>query len=416
MPAPTLAYPAGSQPAAPKLASPPRVYQRSRHQSRRAMPRSLVHTDVSDYAWPQADRGNRLNPASASPKPWQNPHSACGTPLHTFRDFVPWRFLDAGRNTAWVASTSRRPKTCTRAVVRTPATHFPCASGTDIRIPLYTSFIPSHALCIRSYNRAAERDFHTRGRDETNAHPCGHPVAWRVCHRSRAGEFVGRYATESSGQCRDQRAGQLAGQHGVQCCCARGGALSIRRIAERQSDGVRLRVRSSRRPHLSVSGSRGYSGDNGTSRQHRHQRANRHVQRHVGRCWCWRRCLIERGLPGRDTVNGRQRRRRRSLRRHRPMLAAFSYSAAASSKSGARPDTKHARIIAMLRKPAGATVAAIMAATDWQQHSVRGFLAGVVRKKLGLNLVSDQTDKGRVYRIKDGRPSPASADRAQQAA
>ena len=91
-------------------------------------------------------------------------------------------------------------------------------------------------------------------------------------------------------------------------------------------------------------------------------------------------------------------------------------SAAASSKSGARPDTKHARIIAMLRKPAGATIAAIMAVTDWQQHSVRGFLAGVVREKLGLNLVSDQTDKGRIYRIKEGKASSAAADRAQQAA
>jgi hypothetical protein len=67
-------------------------------------------------------------------------------------------------------------------------------------------------------------------------------------------------------------------------------------------------------------------------------------------------------------------------------------------------------------RPAGTTVTAIMAATDWQQHSVRGFLAGVVRKKLGLNLVSDQTDKGRVYRIKDGKASAAAADRAQQAA
>ena len=88
----------------------------------------------------------------------------------------------------------------------------------------------------------------------------------------------------------------------------------------------------------------------------------------------------------------------------------------ASSKSAARPATKHARIIAMLRTPAGATIAAIMAATDWQQHSVRGFLAGVVRRKLGLNLVSEQTDKGRVYRIKDSKASSATLDQAKQAA
>jgi hypothetical protein len=47
---------------------------------------------------------------------------------------------------------------------------------------------------------------------------------------------------------------------------------------------------------------------------------------------------------------------------------------------------------------------------------VRGFLAGIVRKKLGLNLVSEQTDKGRVYRIRDGKASPAAAGRAKQAA
>ena len=88
----------------------------------------------------------------------------------------------------------------------------------------------------------------------------------------------------------------------------------------------------------------------------------------------------------------------------------------APSRSTAGPNTKHARVIAMLRKPAGTMIAAIMAATDWQQHSVRGFLAGVVRKKLGLNLVSDQTDKGRVYRIKGGKALPAAADRAPQAA
>src|SRR5713101_795347 len=87
-------------------------------------------------------------------------------------------------------------------------------------------------------------------------------------------------------------------------------------------------------------------------------------------------------------------------------------STPASSRSAAEPDTKHARIIAMLRTPTGATIAAIMSATDWQHHSVRGFLAGVVRKKLGLNLVSEPTEKGRVYRIKDVKASPAATKQA----
>ena len=94
-----------------------------------------------------------------------------------------------------------------------------------------------------------------------------------------------------------------------------------------------------------------------------------------------------------------------------------SRSAHSSPKVTKRTDTKHARILAMLRTPAGATVAAIMTATAWQQHSVRGFLAGVVRKKLGLNLVSEQTDKGRIYRIiKDSKASSGAADRVKQAA
>ena len=64
-------------------------------------------------------------------------------------------------------------------------------------------------------------------------------------------------------------------------------------------------------------------------------------------------------------------------------------SAPVSSKPATGPHTKHARIIAMLRTPSGATIVSLVAATEWQQHSVRGFLAGVVRKKLGLNLVSE---------------------------
>ncbi|WMT79459.1 DUF3489 domain-containing protein [Bradyrhizobium sp. Ash2021] len=85
-------------------------------------------------------------------------------------------------------------------------------------------------------------------------------------------------------------------------------------------------------------------------------------------------------------------------------------------KAAARPETKHARIISMLQLSAGATIASMMTATDWQQHSVRGFLAGVVRKKLGLNLISMHSEKGRVYRIKDGKRSSTTADRAKQVA
>lgn len=60
-------------------------------------------------------------------------------------------------------------------------------------------------------------------------------------------------------------------------------------------------------------------------------------------------------------------------------------SAPIATKNKQRSNTKQARVIAMLRAPAGATIDAMVQATGWQQHSVRGFLAGIVRKKLGLN-------------------------------
>jgi len=66
-----------------------------------------------------------------------------------------------------------------------------------------------------------------------------------------------------------------------------------------------------------------------------------------------------------------------------------------------RSGTKLARVIAMLRARGGTTIVAMMQATGWQQHSVRGFLAGVVHKKLGLNLMSEPGESGRVYRIDD---------------
>ena len=113
---------------------------------------------------------------------------------------------------------------------------------------------------------------------------------------------------------------------------------------------------------------------------------------------------------------------RKTATRSRPMASVNHQSgrlpvgAGSGALAKTRASTKHAQVVAMLQDRAGTTIAAIMAATGWQQHSVRGFLAGVVRKKLGLNLVSEPGEGGRVYRIIDDMASPAKADRVKQAA
>lgn len=73
----------------------------------------------------------------------------------------------------------------------------------------------------------------------------------------------------------------------------------------------------------------------------------------------------------------------------------------------ARSGTKQEIVLTLLREPTGATISAMMKATGWQPHSVRGFLTGVVRKKLKLKLESKTTDGIRTYHILDEEPRKA---------
>jgi hypothetical protein len=86
-------------------------------------------------------------------------------------------------------------------------------------------------------------------------------------------------------------------------------------------------------------------------------------------------------------------------------------SAAANAKKPLKVDepkveraTKQERVLTMLSQPEGASIEEMMQATDWQQHSVRGFLAGTVKKKLGFSLTSLKPNDGvRRYRIETRR-------------
>jgi Protein of unknown function (DUF3489) len=91
----------------------------------------------------------------------------------------------------------------------------------------------------------------------------------------------------------------------------------------------------------------------------------------------------------------------KSAKKQSPTKAPSTAAAARPSQqtNEAATGSKQSRVIAMLQSPTGATIAAMMKATGWQPHSVRGFLAGVVRKRLGLKLASKTIAGTRVYQI-----------------
>lgn len=74
---------------------------------------------------------------------------------------------------------------------------------------------------------------------------------------------------------------------------------------------------------------------------------------------------------------------------------------AAATKRTPRTESKQAKLIQMLNRPEGASIAEIVRALQWQTHTVRGAIAGALKKKLGLKVESEKVDaeRGRVYRI-----------------
>ena len=90
---------------------------------------------------------------------------------------------------------------------------------------------------------------------------------------------------------------------------------------------------------------------------------------------------------------------RRVSNKAKPIERGSLVKAMAKTSLKGPADSKQAQVLVMLRETSGATIDTIMRATGWQQHSVRGFLAGVVRKKLGLTLTSEAAEDGRIYRV-----------------
>jgi Protein of unknown function (DUF3489) len=101
----------------------------------------------------------------------------------------------------------------------------------------------------------------------------------------------------------------------------------------------------------------------------------------------------------------------RAKRSSAKKAAAPSAKATKPSPGHRDPHSKQDQIVALLRQPGGATLDTLVKATGWQKHSVRGFLAGTVRKKLKLPLLSEKIDGIRTYRIGVSRAGKAARKR-----
>jgi len=78
-------------------------------------------------------------------------------------------------------------------------------------------------------------------------------------------------------------------------------------------------------------------------------------------------------------------------------------SAPAGGSPGPRAGSKQDRVVGLLQRPEGATIDEIASAMGWQRHTVRGLISGALKKKLGFDIVSEKTERGRLYRISESR-------------
>jgi len=111
-----------------------------------------------------------------------------------------------------------------------------------------------------------------------------------------------------------------------------------------------------------------------------------------------RKTAVRRLWAAAQALAPKSRQQRRKVISKRPVAAPAAKQF--NQKHTAGKGTKTELVLALLRQPDGATLSALMQATHWQAHSVRGFISGQLGKRLGLRVKSFRRDGSRVYRLR----------------